>query len=184
MSYNEYDDAEEYTEEETAVTNQYDGGDPIDDADIVDDDIADESARRDYESESEAGDLQDAEEIEKEIEREKYNEIARQVASKYKHREIIIKPENRITTDTLTKFNMTEIVSIRAAQIAKFNNCLVNTDGLTSAVAMAKRELMMRKCPLKLRRVVGTVCDHAKKEVITYIEVWSPNDMKFAIHWS
>jgi hypothetical protein len=87
---------------------------------------------------------------------------------------IIIKPENRRTSNIMNLFEMTEYVSIRAVQIAKYNNCMVDTTGLSDTVLMAKRELMMRRCPLTLRRCVGT---YGEK---TYFEHWDPAEMTFS----
>lgn len=67
---------------------------------------------------------------------------------------IYVLPEHE-TTDVLSKFEMTNLVSTRIGQIAKHHNCFVDTQGLTTATEMAKRELMMRKCPLMVKRYVG-----------------------------
>ena len=79
------------------------------------------------------------------------------------------------TSNVLSAFEMTEIIGIRSAQIAKNRICLVDVADLNDAVSMAKRELMMRKCPLTLRRYCGM--QHGK---IIY-EYWNPNEMVFSI---
>ena len=86
----------------------------------------------------------------------------------------IIRPENRKTRDMLTEYEMTELVSIRTEQIGQYNNCMIDTTGLTTARDMARYELMARKCPLQVRRVVGEI--NGKQ----YIEIWDPNQMVFA----
>ncbi len=67
---------------------------------------------------------------------------------------IYVVPEH-VTSDLLSKFEMTNLVTTRISQIALYHNCFVDTQGLTSATEMAKRELMMRKNPLMVRRYVG-----------------------------
>jgi DNA-directed RNA polymerase subunit K/omega len=97
---------------------------------------------------------------------------------------IVVKPENRITSDKLSKYEITEMISIRAMQIAQYNNCLVDIGGLTDPIDMAKREIMMRMCPLILRRDMGTrvdASDPKNPKEITYQEWWSPNEMQFPV---
>lgn len=81
------------------------------------------------------------------------------------------------TSNVLSAFEMAEIVGIRSAQIAKNRICLVDVADLNDAVSMAKRELMMRKCPLTLRRYCGKIDGK-----IIY-EYWNPNEMVFAVSW-
>ena len=103
--------------------------------------------------------------------------------SKYNKEIIVVKPENRITGHVLTLYNMTEIISIRSTQIAQHNNCMVDITGLTDPIKMAKRELMMRKCPLILRRVIGDIKDPKTGEPQTYVEFWDVNTMQFATEY-
>lgn len=92
---------------------------------------------------------------------------------------IIIKPEERRTSSTMSRYEMTEHVSIRATQISQYNNCMVDITGLDDPVKMAKRELMMRMSPLVLRRHVGDALLNG--EMCSYYEYWSPNEMAFAV---
>lgn len=96
---------------------------------------------------------------------------------------IVIKPENRRTSNVMSKFEMTEHNSIRATQIAQYNNCMVDITGLDDPVKMAKRELMMRKSPLVLRRHVGER-KNGKGEWESFYEYWSPNEMTFSTVYS
>lgn len=90
---------------------------------------------------------------------------------------IIVSPENRRTSNVMSKFEMTEYVSIRTIQIARFNNCMVDISGLTKPADMARRELMMRKCPLMLRRKVGEKLING--EMVAHYEDWNPAEMTF-----
>jgi DNA-directed RNA polymerase subunit K/omega len=93
---------------------------------------------------------------------------------------IIVKPENRRTSHIMSKYEMTEYITIRATQISQHNNCMVDITGLDDPIKMAKRELMMRKCPLKLRRHVGDIRDPKTSTYISYYEDWSPAELQFA----
>jgi len=93
---------------------------------------------------------------------------------------IVVNPENRMTGNVMTRFEMTEHNNIRAAQIAASNNCMIDVTGLDNAHDMAKRELMMRKSPLTLCRHVGQVVNKLTGKTEDYFEYWSPNEMTFS----
>lgn len=93
---------------------------------------------------------------------------------------IVVKPENRRTSHILSKFEMTEIVSIRTAQIAQTGQAMVDIGDLDDPVKIAKKELMMRRCPLILRREVGRVYNAENNTLTTKIETWLPSEMQFA----
>jgi DNA-directed RNA polymerase subunit K/omega len=98
----------------------------------------------------------------------------------YNKEVIIIAPDKRKFSNILSKYEMTEIISIRSTQIAHFNNCMVDAPGLSDPILMAKRELMMRKCPLVLSRFAGELPDQNGKKY-SYYEYWYPNEMQFAV---
>lgn len=100
--------------------------------------------------------------------------------SKYNREIVIVHPDDRRTSDILSKFEMTEIISIRATQISQFNNAMVDIAGLTSPIDIAKRELMNRMCPLMLRRMVGELKNEKTGVLELYAEDWCPNDMIFS----
>ena len=95
---------------------------------------------------------------------------------------VVVAPEKMRTPSTMSLFEMTEHGSIRGAEISRWNNCMVDTTGLDDPVDMAKRELMMRRSPLELRRHVGDLVVDGKVE--SYYEIWSPNDMIFSTHFN
>lgn len=89
-----------------------------------------------------------------------------------------VPPEMRLTSNRLSRFEMTEIYSIRGTQIAEYNNCFVETAGIDDPKKMAMEELKQRKCPLLLRRVVGEKIipgDPPVKRLL--VELWNPNEM-------
>lgn len=100
--------------------------------------------------------------------------------SKYIKEIIVVKSENRRTSNIMSKFEMTEAVSIRAVQISEHNNPMIETT-LTDPIDIAKCELMMRKCPLILERHLGDVKENGK--MISYYEFWCPNEMAFALNY-
>jgi len=91
--------------------------------------------------------------------------------SKYNKEIVIVQQQNQRTSHILSHYETTELIGIRGTQISLYNNCLVDITGLTDPVDMARREFMMRMCPLKLNRTVG------ERDGIEYVEVWSPNEM-------
>lgn len=98
--------------------------------------------------------------------------------SQYNSEINIVPAEDRQSRSVLSVSEITAIISIRAAQIQDKNNCLVDISGLTDPRKMAMRELMMRKCPLYVRRCVdGTGAD-------SVYEIWDPNAMTFAITYN
>ncbi len=94
---------------------------------------------------------------------------------------LIVPPHLRITSHILTKFEYTEAISIRAQQIAQFDNCMVDITGLTSPIDMAERELMMGKSPLKLKRERGIDLGPDGK-LYRYIEEWCVREMQLPRH--
>lgn len=132
-------------------------------------------------SEDEANDGESSEE--KDVD-EPDDSVDLKSVSEYNKEIIVIKPENRKFSQILSKYEMTELVSIRATQISQYNNCMVDITGLDDPIAMAQRELRMRKCPIMVRRTAGDIKD-ASGEVRTYVEDWDPNFMQFAVdYWA
>lgn len=106
-------------------------------------------------------------------------ESAETFASDFNEDIVVVAPDDRITTSRLSLYNVAEIISIRTDQIARFNNCLVDITGLSNAEDMAKKELMERKCPLVLRRHVGSGMRDGK--LCKFYEYWDPNEMEFPV---
>lgn len=94
---------------------------------------------------------------------------------------IYVRPENRITSNVMSLFEMTEYVSIRALQIERYNNCFVDTTGLDNPIDMAKRELMMRKCPLRINREMIRRVNPTTGCTEIICEEWLPAEMQFAV---
>jgi len=97
---------------------------------------------------------------------------------------IVVKPEKRWTSHILSKSEMTEIVSIRIAQIAQSGQAMVEIGDLDDPAKIAKKELMMRRCPLILRREVGSIYNAENNTLTTKIETWNPNEMQFSVQYA
>lgn len=171
--FGDYDDddvvgkAEDVNDDDVLIT-------PADQDEGFDEDTASEY----YESDVEELEDDDAPPADPDFEEEDDSLDLKKV-SNYNKEIIVVHPDNRRTSHILSKYEMTEIVSIRATQISQHNNCMVDITGLDDPIKMAKRELMMRKSPLVLRRIVGDRRDE-NGEIRTYCEFWSPSEMQFA----
>ncbi len=90
---------------------------------------------------------------------------------------VVVAKDKRRTSNKMTSFEYTEAISIRAQQIATYNNCQVDISGLTSPIDMAERELLMGKNPLTLRRTVGFL--RGESGVIKqYVEDWDVEELQ------
>ena len=79
-----------------------------------------------------------------------------------------IRPENRMTSEFITKYEFARVVAIRAKQIEKDN--LVFTQiapSITDPMAMAVQEIRDKKCPLSVVRRIG----------LNLAEKWDVNEM-------
>lgn len=86
----------------------------------------------------------------------------------------IIKKDQWRTSDILSNFERSRIISTRAEEIAKFGVSTLSSDekkGLSSYQEIAERELAMRKIPYKLLRTISIIGE------TKYIEVRDPNEM-------
>lgn len=81
--------------------------------------------------------------------------------------EIIVKSENRITSNILSIYEYIELISIRASQITNGSFVFTDVIGLSDPLEMAKKEVIDNKCPLYVKRHIG----------LNIYELWSPNVM-------
>lgn len=146
----------------------------------------DDDAVEEEDTAEEVNTVEDDEDVENDAEEEEIeeDEVNLKQVSNYNKEIIVLRPENRRTTHICTKYEMTEIISIRATQISQHNNCMVDITGLDDPIKMAKRELMLRKCPLTIRRHVGDMRDKTTGELKSYYEYWSPNEMALAVSYT
>ena len=84
------------------------------------------------------------------------------------HKEIIIvADEKRKTSEIITKFEFTEVVSNRAKQIENGGKIFTDIGSLSNPIEMAELEIKMKKCPLSIRRMISS----------NLAEIWDVNEM-------
>ena len=79
----------------------------------------------------------------------------------------VVKPEDRITSDVMTLYEYTEVISIRAAQIQANAKTFTNVDLLDDPIKMAEKEIYDRKCPLSIKRNINE----------NEVEIWEVNEL-------
>jgi DNA-directed RNA polymerase subunit K/omega len=84
------------------------------------------------------------------------------------HKEIIIAhPQNRKTSEIITKFEFTDVVSNRAKQIENGSKIFVDIKNESDPIVMAEMEIKMKQCPLAVRRMLSN----------NFAEIWEVNEM-------
>jgi len=68
----------------------------------------------------------------------------------------VVKPDERVTDNRLHKSEAARIIAMRAEQIAQNATMFTDATGLHDPVMIAYQELLDLRCPLILRRRVGT----------------------------
>ena len=77
-----------------------------------------------------------------------------------------------ITQPLLTKYEYTLCLGIRAEQIARGSEPLINvTVDLDTPVLIAKEEIRQRKCPLIIEKTFGNKKEYWKLEDLTMLDV-------------
>lgn len=138
--------------------------------DYVDDDSSEDDETYDYQSDDLDGDLSDNEEtnnqnyIEDNINFNQNENVSNKNDSKH---EIIVKPENRITSNIISMYEYIELISIRATQISNGSFIFTSVKGINDPLEMAKKEVLDNRCPLYIKRHIG----------MNKYELWSPNVM-------
>lgn len=81
--------------------------------------------------------------------------------------QFIIKSDDKITSNILTIYEMTELIGIRATQISQGSPVFIDIDCISDPIEMAKKEILNNKCPLYVKRYIG----------LDKYELWDPNIM-------
>lgn len=137
--------------------NDYINDDEVEDADLQDDDYDN------YELNEEDN------ELDNELEEESKNDLTfidndLENESKIQY---IIKNDDKITSNILTIYEMTELIGIRATQISQGSPVFVDINYISDPIEMAKKEIINNKCPLYVKRYIG----------LDKYELWNPNEM-------
>lgn len=105
-------------------------------------------------------------------------EVSDAVKEKYEYKPAIqshtvyVHPDDRITSEIMTKFEYCEVVSIRSKQIEDGAQPFIDIDELSDPIQIAKKEIAYKKCPLSIIRH-RTITDGN----ITIAELWQVNEM-------
>jgi len=67
---------------------------------------------------------------------------------------LLVNPDHRKTSEQMTKFEYTEILSHRAKQIEDGGPIFVDAHDLTDPLDIARREIHQGKCPLSIVRAI------------------------------
>ena len=81
--------------------------------------------------------------------------------------QFIIKNNQKITSNILTIYELTELIGIRATQISNGSPVFVDITNINDPLEMAKKEIINNKCPLYIKRYLG----------LDKYELWDPNEM-------
>lgn len=81
--------------------------------------------------------------------------------------QFIVKGDDKITSNILTIYEITELIGIRATQISQGSPVFINIENISDPIEMAKKEIINNKCPLYIKRFIG----------LDKYELWDPNTM-------
>lgn len=84
---------------------------------------------------------------------------------------VLIPPEEHTSDDRLQRTEAAAVLAMRAEQIAKYATKFTEAPGQVDPYAIAYKELYDRRCPLRLRRVMGV------QNGVTYVEEWNIREM-------
>ncbi len=117
----------------------------------------------------------DDESIDETVAEEEDEDIESEDMKQYTQEELILPKDKIRTSEILTRFEATELISIRAQMLAQEERPLIEGK-FDNPIDMAKAELKAKRCPLILRRAFDEY-DRVTKTVKHYIEVWDVNEM-------
>lgn len=89
------------------------------------------------------------------------------IGRKMDKKTVIVKPQNRITSEIMTSYEYSQIVGTRATHIANGSVIFTNVENLTDPRDIAQKEIKEQKCPLSIIRKLRN----------GDIEIWTVNEM-------
>lgn len=85
---------------------------------------------------------------------------------------ILVPDDERKTSNILQKFEYVAVVTARAHQIAGGGEIYISDiSDCGTEIEIAKKEVSMRRCPLSVKRYIGT------KNNTKYYEIWKVNEL-------
>jgi DNA-directed RNA polymerase I, II, and III subunit RPABC2 len=67
---------------------------------------------------------------------------------------VLLHPNERVTSEVMSKFELCEVISIRAKQIENGQKVFTEIGALTDPLEIAKKEVLDRRCPLSIIRML------------------------------
>ena len=84
------------------------------------------------------------------------------------HNEItIVSPSMRRSSEVITKYEFTDVVSNRAKHIENGGRVFVEIEDESCPIKIAEKEIRLKKCPLTIRRLISA----------NIAELWNVNEM-------
>jgi len=165
------DDNKEYTNIDKKDIVRFEKQDDSEgDIDIYPDDTDDEDSDSAEEVEEDDVELKDHQTVDPYIQEEKIKQkFPFMKFIEYQYR---VPDEERRTSNYLSLFEATQILSMRISMIQQKSISMVSNDNLSYAQQIARKELFERKIPLKIKRIVGI---DDKKRIL--YELWDPKTM-------
>ena len=149
------------------IKSEYvDGSDDVDGGDDVDgdDEQVDYSKKQisiDHDFEDEKEDKEEMPELEEEIPVIKtVSQMMSSIKERHEYKPTIrteivyVLPEDRRTSEVMTRFEYCEVVSIRAKQIENGASAFIEIGGLTDPLEIAREEVKQKQCPLSIIRML------------------------------
>lgn len=85
----------------------------------------------------------------------------------FSNKEFIIHPQNRISSEYLSRYEYSKVIGIRAEEISQGGIIYVDIKNLNDPIEMAKKEMNANMCPLSIKRHIG----------LNKSEIWSVNEL-------
>jgi len=96
------------------------------------------------------------------------------VPSDTSRRVIVVPDDKRLSSQIMTKAEVTRAIAIRAEQISRYPNAFVDVGKLSRAEDIAQKELYAHRSPLVLRRIIGRT--PANEDIV---EKWKVREMTY-----
>ena len=90
-------------------------------------------------------------------------------------KKIIIDDADRITSNFITKYEITRAITYRITQIERGSKYFTDIGNINNAAQIAKKEIIDRKSPIIIEREIN----FDKQNNISYCERWKINEMAY-----
>lgn len=171
----EISDIENFEEEldeelEEEIENEDDEIDKVEDIDDIESSVKeenDEDENEENEEYDEDNDDDEAENNELLLQMEIDDELNNQLNISSENIELIVHPDERITSNYLSKLEYSYVIGLRAEDIAKGCPKYVDYKGLSDPIDIANKELYENKFPISIKRHIG----------LNKYEIWECNEL-------